>query len=46
MVAKRSYLLTSTYIVGYGNPNYPAFDGQSGSGDTGGSTPGDGQPTN
>ncbi len=46
MVAKRSYALTNTYIVGYGIPNYPTFDGQSGSGDTDGSTPGDGLPTN
>ncbi|MDD3171291.1 MAG: CHAP domain-containing protein [Bacilli bacterium] len=30
MVAKRSYLLTNTYIVGYGNPNYPAFTNESG----------------
>ena len=27
MCAKRSYLLTSTYIVGYGTPIYPEFNG-------------------
>lgn len=46
MVAKRSYLLTNTYIVGYGSPNYPSFDGESGSGEPGGSTPGEGHSTN
>ena len=28
MCAKRSYLLTSTYIVGYGTPDYPDFEGE------------------
>lgn len=28
MCAKRSYLLTSTYILGYGTPDYPEFDGE------------------
>ncbi|HQM07359.1 MAG TPA: Ig-like domain-containing protein [Bacilli bacterium] len=45
MVAKRNYALTNSYIVGYGIPNYPPFDGQSGGGDIGGSTPGDGHST-
>ena len=28
MCAKRSYSLSSTYILGYGVPNYPAFNGE------------------
>ena len=28
MCNKRSYLLTSNYILGYGTPNYPSFDGE------------------
>lgn len=28
MCAKRSYLLSSAYILGYGTPDYPEFDGE------------------
>ena len=30
MCAKRSYYLTSAYILGYGTPKYPEFDGEPG----------------
>ena len=45
MVAKREYSLTSTYVKGYGIPNYPKYDGDVGSGDIGGSTGGEGEST-
>ena len=45
MCAKRNYSVYSSKIRGYGTPNYPYYDGNIGSGDTGGSTGGEGEST-
>lgn len=45
MCAKRSYLLTSAYILGYGTPNYPEFDGEAAIFDPGNPESGEHLPT-
>lgn len=45
MCAKRSYLLTSKYILGYGTPNYPDFEGEAAVFDPGNPESGEHLPT-
>lgn len=45
MCAKRSYLLTSNYILGYGTPEYPEFEGEAAVFDPGNPESGEHLPT-